>query len=878
MPVLFTMHADAYDFEAPDLVGAAGLQIHFDLNVNIGTLIVDDTIRPSLVAYRRVVGYIRSDGRMYDTEAVSAAPYDLEDPGSLGVRLLGNDPDLNLDGDVTYRVSGFRYIDGSKTVFGPYETTSVPSTDIAVNLANHLLPEMSQTLLTSHSLILAAVDRYVEDARSQFRTRAVPITEGEHAGKAQWVDESDVPTGDPVEWSQVVSEAIAAIAAAAAAPGAVSAELAARAFGLGSDGEGGVVFESDGEPTGGPSFTLPGGAWETTVDTPSKLPVGVAGDGATDDRAALAISDTAALSAVLPLMLLPGTYKVSSDITISSPLWLTGGVLEPDDGITVTLAGGVVNASMQQIFDTSAGGAVVVKNVAALHPQWWGALGSGASDDQPALQAMLDAATAAASPGQRVKSVIPPGVYRCDDELFMRSNTVVENQGHLKFYGGDAVGEFMAFLGVQNVELYGGVLDSNRQGNDNTLAIGRIDTEADNCENIYIHDVLVLNAAHGGSHVVDIDDPSDVGVGGGKGITVQHGAIDVLISDVILDNCDLGFSVEGKQANGMYASGVTVNNMVVKNSKYMGLYLTSIPSTSSMYAQVSSLTLNNVEIVDCGTGQTTEETPQDCADLFGAIVCQSLHFVQGKNIRVKCNETDEKLTVLRGAVRFADLDVQVFCAGELVDVINSEPYGGYNPSNSTSRYNNIRAQVIHDATFSGYLINNHATYYAAYGTYEFSVLDLNGGSPEAMPPAQYVNNQQNTQLVTVTDLHSGKTTTVQDGTPASQVSSFADYLVNGLAIDDDSGNNYTKIGPTRNLLALTDASGSAKAFVTSSGFLLGSAGAYFSGTTGLFFGSGSPEGVKTAGPGSVYFNSSGGTGTTMYVKETGSGNTGWVAK
>lgn len=47
---------------------------------------------------------------------------------------------------------------------------------------------------------------------------------------------------------------------------------------------------------------------------------------------------------------------------------------------------------------------------------------------------------------------------------------------------------------------------------------------------------------------------------------------------------------------------------------------------------------------------------------------------------------------------------------------------------------------------------------------------------------------------------------------------------------------------------------------------------------GFFSGAGSPEGVLTATPGSAYLNTSGGTNTTLYVKESGTGNTGWVAK
>ena len=43
------------------------------------------------------------------------------------------------------------------------------------------------------------------------------------------------------------------------------------------------------------------------------------------------------------------------------------------------------------------------------------------------------------------------------------------------------------------------------------------------------------------------------------------------------------------------------------------------------------------------------------------------------------------------------------------------------------------------------------------------------------------------------------------------------------------------------------------------------------------YGTGSPEGVVTAIVGSFYSRTNGGTGTALYIKETGVGNTGWVA-
>lgn len=43
-------------------------------------------------------------------------------------------------------------------------------------------------------------------------------------------------------------------------------------------------------------------------------------------------------------------------------------------------------------------------------------------------------------------------------------------------------------------------------------------------------------------------------------------------------------------------------------------------------------------------------------------------------------------------------------------------------------------------------------------------------------------------------------------------------------------------------------------------------------------GTGSPEGAVTAPVGIIYLRDDGGAGTTLYVKESGTGNTGWAAK
>jgi hypothetical protein len=46
----------------------------------------------------------------------------------------------------------------------------------------------------------------------------------------------------------------------------------------------------------------------------------------------------------------------------------------------------------------------------------------------------------------------------------------------------------------------------------------------------------------------------------------------------------------------------------------------------------------------------------------------------------------------------------------------------------------------------------------------------------------------------------------------------------------------------------------------------------------FYSGFNTPEGNVVANVGSIFMRSNGGAGTSMYVKESGTGNTGWVGK
>ena len=109
-------------------------------------------------------------------------------------------------------------------------------------------------------------------------------------------------------------------------------------------------------------------------------------------------------------------------------------------------------------------------------------------------------------------------------------------------------------------------------------------------------------------------------------------------------------------------------------------------------------------------------------------------------------------------------------------------------------------------------------------------------------------------------------------------------------------NGYTGISWTNNILDADKVSGTFANGVINSGvfhqnsrfghvtgntgFIVGSSGygISFASTCSWANGSGSPEGALTAPIGSMWTRADGSTNTTLYVKESGTGNTGWVAK
>jgi len=93
---------------------------------------------------------------------------------------------------------------------------------------------------------------------------------------------------------------------------------------------------------------------------------------------------------------------------------------------------------------------------------------------------------------------------------------------------------------------------------------------------------------------------------------------------------------------------------------------------------------------------------------------------------------------------------------------------------------------------------------------------------------------------------------------------------------DNSASKFVGIGNASPVYKLDSNTGDWR--IINGGIRFGGTQGSADATCGIFSGTGSPEGSVTAGIGSVYLRRDGGTNTSHYLKESGSGNTGWVAK
>lgn len=141
--------------------------------------------------------------------------------------------------------------------------------------------------------------------------------------------------------------------------------------------------------------------------------------GTADARAAFVSADGAGGTLYVPR----GTYRIDSDLTLSSDIHFEeGAVLRPGGSTVDIVLNGNLDAGAFQVFDikTNAGSTVTPKKAEQVIPQWWGATGDGTTDDIKPINAALAAVRKAGQYGTKLEGGIvffPPGIYRVTQPL-----------------------------------------------------------------------------------------------------------------------------------------------------------------------------------------------------------------------------------------------------------------------------------------------------------------------------------------------------------------------------------------------------------------------------------------------------------------------------
>ena len=302
-------------------------------------------------------------------------------------------------------------------------------------------------------------------------------------------------------------------------------------------------------------------------------------------------------------------------------------------------------------------------------------------------------------------------------------------------------------------------------------------------------------------------------------------------------------------------------------------------ATSSLYGRMTDVVFNKnasaVEFYACGTfsvvgGQIGGLTMADGSgggtayglSLLGVRITGDVTLVNADNVVVGNKISSGKTITLGSANNFyvdnADSGVSIVNNGNANNVAIRQVSSG----------STIQWKVGADSgTTSG-----TATYTLDYRT---------GGGNIALPGTVHVANNKAINIYPVAGTGNGLNLTMNasdNATITNAATGSMTFGTNGAGAVNFIQNGTTRFTVSPNLLPQTD-----------NALTIGSAAQRASNIYGVIFrpgdgtptwtsGAGTPEGAVTAVVGSLYTRTNGGASTTLYVKESGSGNTGWVAK
>jgi hypothetical protein len=177
---------------------------------------------------------------------------------------------------------------------------------------------------------------------------------------------------------------------------------------------------------------------------------GTVGDGVTDEYAAIQARVTA-LGTTVPSLISfpPGTYRLGSSLTIPSNITveMRGGLFSIDAARTLTI-NGPFNAGLQQCFTGAGTVRFGTRTTREIYPQWWGAKGNGVADDYAPIQAALAASDKNNQNSNTVR--LPNGVYLISQPLLVYQATDFTGTGGVSPFGyGTVIQPISGFTGTE---------------------------------------------------------------------------------------------------------------------------------------------------------------------------------------------------------------------------------------------------------------------------------------------------------------------------------------------------------------------------------------------------------------------------------------------
>lgn len=525
-----------------------------------------------------------------------------------------------------------------------------------------------------------------------------------------------------------------------------------------------------------------------------------------------------------------GTYYLGTRKTLPpncTLIFIDGASIKPENGVSLAGTNTKIQAGLNKIFDTSLGGTISgTWDIEKVHPEWFGNIVSGITESSAYIQASCDL----------IKST--GGIVRLGSKTYVMSTdiTLTINHKPIRFIGnGWSNDNGQATRLLINAAVSGFIMQNGSNGhsweniniNGSVLGLKAIDGTYGN--RLRIWDCLIeefkegLDLRQGLCHVRNgyIRNCTDIGA------TINS---DSWIESLEISICGVGLKV--------ISGGNRVSHLLVNSCASYGIYGFGTDIANNDFGNLYIGENVGWNIYLDGDGGSRDI-------IINAVYVQQVSTAIAGGIKIKdCDYVNIGMINYYGGGLGSKADLQALS----LDTCNYCTVGNFISHNSTLE--DILLTNSNDCSINNINIQNHA----------------NSATPAASLYAiRTVGSIRNMfNGVKITESRGGGAFSKGIETATGSYSVIIGYYPYAVVDSFDTTTRKLLYNINTQLLEISN-------MVIDSEF-------YFGNGTGLFTGSGSPENVKVAKPGSIYLNLTGGVNVSIYVKESGSGNTGWVPK